>query len=154
MGYRWKEALTLGKAVAGLNAQSKGRRLGIYGPPKGAEEGKPPKKVGLGEDFWLECVGRAVPVKQTEEGVRAVVKDQPIDPESVARYLGSRFGDELADVRAAMTKLAASYEKAELPEIAYELYEKFRPAIARGKRGWGQKGTLDLDVVESLSKGK
>ena len=29
-GHDHKEALTLGKAVAGLNAQSKGRRLGIY----------------------------------------------------------------------------------------------------------------------------
>ncbi len=154
MGYDWEEALTLGKAVAGLNAQSKGRRLGIYGPPKGTEEGKPPKKVGLGEDFWVECVGRAVPVKRTEDGVRAVVKDQPIDPAAVARYLGSRFGGALADVQAAMTKLAASYNTADLAEVAYELYEKFRPAIARGKRGWGQKGTLDLDVIESLSKRK
>ena len=150
MGYEWEEALTLGKAVAGLNAQSKGRRLGIYGFPKGVEEGKPPKKVGLGEDFWVECVGRSVPVKRTEEGIRAVVKDQPIDPASVARYLDSRFGDALPDVRAAMTKLTASYEKAELAEVAYELYEKFRPAVARGKRGWGQKGALDLGVIESL----
>ena len=29
LGYDEKTALTLGKAVAGLNAQSKGRRLGI-----------------------------------------------------------------------------------------------------------------------------
>ena len=29
-GYNRKEALTLAKAVAGLNAQSKGRHLGIY----------------------------------------------------------------------------------------------------------------------------
>jgi len=30
LGYDKNEALTFGKAVAGLNAQSKGRRLGIY----------------------------------------------------------------------------------------------------------------------------
>ncbi len=30
LGYDRKELLTFGKAVAGLNAQSKGRRLGIY----------------------------------------------------------------------------------------------------------------------------
>ncbi len=30
LGYDRKESLTFGKAVAGLNAQSKGRRLGIY----------------------------------------------------------------------------------------------------------------------------
>ena len=32
LGYSEAEALTLGKALAGLNAQSKGRRLGIYAP--------------------------------------------------------------------------------------------------------------------------
>jgi len=32
MGFNWKEALSLGKALAGLTAQSKGRSLGIYKP--------------------------------------------------------------------------------------------------------------------------
>ena len=30
LGYDHETALTLGKAVAGLNAQAKGRRLGIF----------------------------------------------------------------------------------------------------------------------------
>jgi hypothetical protein len=32
LGFNWKEALSLGKAVAGLNAQSKGKRRGIFKP--------------------------------------------------------------------------------------------------------------------------
>ena len=32
LGFHREEALTLGKALAGLNAQSKGRRLGIFKP--------------------------------------------------------------------------------------------------------------------------
>jgi len=150
MGYRWDEALTLGKAVAGLNAQSKGRRLGVYGPPKGTEEGKPPKKVGLGEDFWVEVSGRAVPAKRTQDGARAVVRDQPIEPDKVERYLAGRFGDDLGAVRDAMTALAGAYAPKELAAVAYALYEKFRPAIAPGKKGWGQKGDLDLDLIRSL----
>jgi len=113
MGYRWEEALTLGRAVAGLNAQSKGRRLGIFAERKG-EEGKPPKKVGLGEEFWVEVVGRAVPAKRTEDGVRAVVKDQPIDPDKVERYLRSKFGEDLEAVRAAMDELAKSFDRKKL----------------------------------------
>ena len=38
LGYDHETALTLGKAVAGLNAQSKGRRLGIFEEPKGPQE--------------------------------------------------------------------------------------------------------------------
>ena len=36
LGYDRATALTLGKAVAGLNAQAKGRRLGIYSPRESA----------------------------------------------------------------------------------------------------------------------
>ncbi len=32
LGFRWDESLSLGKALAGLNAQSKDRRLGIFEP--------------------------------------------------------------------------------------------------------------------------
>jgi len=32
LGFDRKESLSLGKAVAGLTAQSKGRRLGIFAP--------------------------------------------------------------------------------------------------------------------------
>src|SRR5438270_3006546 len=42
LGFEEDEALTLGKAVAGLNAQAKGRRLGIFKP----HEEKPKKARG------------------------------------------------------------------------------------------------------------
>lgn len=151
LGYEQETALTFGKAVAGLNAQSKGRMLGIYGPPKAPEPGRKPKKVGLGEDFWVEICGRGVPAKNTEEGIRAVVKDQPIDPDKVQKYLEKAFGESLPDVRKAMTTLAASFNSEELVKSSYSLYEKFRPKIESGKRGWGQKGKLDLGYIRSLA---
>lgn len=44
LGFRKQEAPTLGKAVAGLNAQAKGQRLGIFSPkqekPKEVREKK------------------------------------------------------------------------------------------------------------------
>lgn len=151
LGYDEQAALTLGKALAGLNAQSKGRMLGIYGPPK-AREGEVPKKVGLGEEFWVELCGRGVPAKQTAGGVRAVVKDKPIDPKSVRTYLEKKFGDDLDDVREAMEELAESYSPKELSPEAYSLYEHFRPEIPAGKKGWGAKGKLDLDEIRSMAR--
>ena len=153
LGHDHDTALTLGKAVAGLNAQSKGRMLGIFGPPKGPERGGPPKKVGLGEDFWIDLCGRGVPVKKTEGGIRAVVKDKPIDPVKVETYLAGKFGDDLTAVRGAMEDLAGALDLEELAERAYGLYEKFRPKIPPGKRGWGTKGELDLDFIRSLGAG-
>jgi hypothetical protein len=150
MGYDEDAALTMGKAVAGLNAQSKGRMLGIFGPPKGPEEGGEPKKTGLGEDFWVEVCDRGVPMKQTDAGPRAVVKDKPIDPGKVRVYLTKKFGDDLPAATAAMEELASAHPPDDLNARAYRLYEKFRPQIPPGKKGWGAKGELDLELIRSL----
>jgi hypothetical protein len=153
LGHAADAALTLGKALAGLNAQAKGRILGIYTPPKGPHGGMP-RKAGLGEEFWIEICGRPLPAKRTPAGVRAVVKDEPIDPEKVRAYLTRAFGEDLPAVRNAMETLARSVRPHDLAESAYALYEKFRPAVARGKPGWGQKGELDLDRIRELAHGE
>ncbi len=150
LGYDRDAALTLGKAMAGLTAQTKGRSLGIFKPPK-LVEGKPPKKVGLGEEFWVEICGRPVPAKNTEDGVRAVVKDKPIEPQKVEEYLSKKFGDDLGDVRKTMRTLGSAFVPDDLAGAAYSLYERFRPSIPPGKRGWGAKGNLDLKLIRSLA---
>lgn len=151
MGYEDDAALGLGKCLAGLNAQSKGRMLGIYGRRKPVEDG-PPKKAGLGEEFWIEICGRQLPAKNTSDGIRAVVRDKPVDPGAVQRYLASKFGDDLSDVRHAMEELAGSFDAEYLKQHAYRLYEQFRPSIPSGKRGWGAKGELALDLIRSLGR--
>ena len=151
MGYDREAALTLGKAVAGLNAQTKGRSLGIYGRPKAFHgRGGAPKKVGLGEDFWIELCSRPVPVKNTDDGVRAVIRDKPIDPAAVQRYLQQKFGEDLSRAREAMAHLAGALDPEDLEVEALGLYERFRPDIPKGRTGWGAKGALDLTLIRSL----
>jgi hypothetical protein len=149
LGFDHDEALSLGKAVAGLNAQSKGRRLGIYKPvPQELKKARAQKR---GEEFAIEILGRAVPAINMPEGVRAISKNRPIDAKSVERYLESKFGDELPAARAAMRELAKSLPPSELSQIGFSLYEKFRPAIPAGLTGWGAKGNLDLARIRSLA---
>jgi hypothetical protein len=152
LGFNEDEALSLGKAVAGLNAQAKGRRLGIFKP----HEDKPKKarEKERGEEFWIELCGRPVPATNTNDGIRAVRGRQPIDPDSVRRYLESKFGDDLKAVWSAMTKLAGAFKPGELAHNAYPLYERFRPAIPEGVKGWGAKGELDLGLVKRLAEEK
>ncbi len=100
LGFNQGEALTLGKAVAGLTAQSKGRRLGIFKPvPQEIKKARARKR---GEEFLIEICGRSVPAVNTPDGVRAVIKDKPIEPKSVQRYLESKFGESLETARTAM----------------------------------------------------
>ena len=150
LGFDEDEALTLGKAVAGLNAQAKGRRLDIFKPHE--EKAKKAREKERGERFWVEVLGRPVPATNTDDGIRAVRGRNPIDPDSVRRYLQDKFGDDLKAVRSAMQKLAKAYKPQELAHDAYRLYERFRPDIPAGEKGWGAKGDLDLELIEGLRK--
>ena len=152
LGYEEKTALTLGKAVAGLNAQSKGRRLGIYEEQTEEEKKEEKKKEKPVELEFVEILGRGVPTMKTPNGLRAAEKGKPIYSESVETYLKQRFGDSYEDARAAMEKLAKAYTPKQLEKKAYDLYEEFRPKIPEGTKGWGAKGELDLDYIRSLAK--
>jgi hypothetical protein len=149
IGFDRDEALSLGKAVAGLTAQSKGRRLGIYKPvPQEVKKARARKR---GEEFLIEICGRPVPAVNTADGVRAVIKNKPIEPKSVEQYLESKFGESLGTARAAMRDLAQAFRPEQLSTNAFRLYENFRPAIPEGVTGWGAKGNLDIDRIRSLA---
>lgn len=152
LGHDRGAALSLGKAVAGLTAHAKAKILGIH-PASEPVEGR--KKVTTGaapREFWISVCGRPVPAMKMPEGIRALTKEKTIAPASVQKYLEGAFGDALDEVEAAMRELAASFPLSELESKAWGLYEKFRPVIASGTRGWGQKGELDLGLVRSLAR--
>ena len=94
---------------------------------------------------------RAVPAKHAGKGVRALSGGSPIRPESVQKYLKGKFGDALEDVSRAMLELAKSMPPSQLAGKAYPLYEKFRPEIPPGKKGWGASGKLDLDLIRKMA---
>ena len=101
---------------------------------------------------FIEILGRGVPAVKTPQGLRASIKGEEIDAESVQKYLKQKFGDDLDEAHAAMEKLAKAYTPKQLEREAYGLYEKFRPKIPEGTKGWGAKGELDLDYIVSLAK--
>jgi hypothetical protein len=84
--------------------------------------------------------------------MRAAIKGEAITPESVQHYLEQKFGDDLEPARAAMEALAKAHTPRQLEAGAYALYEKFRPEIPEGKKGWGVKGELDLDHIRPLAR--
>jgi hypothetical protein len=151
LGFTHDEALTLGRAVAGLNAYSKGVSLGLFTPaPDEVREQR--RKMRPKETITVALLHRAVPAVHTEDGLRALTPDsKPMEPRSVERYLSSKFGARYEAASEAMRELAHSRPPQVLAGEAYALYEKFRPAVAPGVRGWGAAGTLDLDVVRGMA---
>ena len=103
------------------------------------------------EAVTIDLLHRAVPAKYTDEGLRALSGESPIRPDSVQKYLESKFGEALEDVSNAMLGLAKALPPPELGEKAYALYEKFRPEIPPGKKGWRASGKLDLDLIHKMA---
>ncbi len=152
LGFDWDEALSLGKALAGLNAQAKGQRLGIFAPRAPSDVERARAETERKKRLTVALMGRLIPVTHTPDGLRALAKERPITPESVERYLRSKFSDHYETVLAAMRELAEAFEPEELAEVAFSLYEQFRPEVPEGVRGWGAKGELRLDRIRGLAK--
>jgi hypothetical protein len=152
VGFDPDEALTLGKAVAGLTAQAKGRRLGIF-EQRPAEELEKVRNLREGMDAKkVPFMGRLIPCVKTEDGIRTLVKAKPVDPASVQRYLAGRFADNLPLVRAKLATLAGTYEQNDLLVQAMNVYMRLRPNVPTGREGWGKQGLLDTDKIDRLIK--
>lgn len=143
-------ALTLGHAVAGSSARAKARSIGLtddkdHDAEKREHELRPAIKP-------IHLLGRDIRVLATPDGeVLADDRSKPASPDAVRRYLAKAFGDRLADVRAAMTAAAATVPPERLNQLGFRIYEGFRPDIAAGAQGWGAKGQLSLDRVQSAA---
>jgi hypothetical protein len=149
LGFEPAEALTLGRALAGLTAQAKGMRLGIFEPSAPEEVHERRQRLGEGERLEVQLLGRTLLVVRTPEGLRALDKGRPA---RVERYLAGKFGQDLEAVRGAMQALAGSMPPAELARRAFALYERFRPGVPSGEAGWGAKGVLALDRIRSAAE--
>ena len=70
----------------------------------------------------------------------------------VAAQLSNAGACRLQVARHALEELAGSYKEEEIGEHCYHLYEQFRPTVASGQKGWGQKGQLDLSQIRQLAE--
>lgn len=152
LGYDGDEALTLGRAVAGLTAQSKGRRLGIYTASSDEERAKlREKREEIGAET-VEVMDRVIPCVRTPDGLRALSKASPADPESVRKYLAGRFKENLSVVEAKLVGLAATFDPTELDRAAMDVYMRLRPNVPKGREGWGKAGLLDTEKIDELAR--
>lgn len=152
LGFKREEALTLAKGLTGITAHAHGEALGIYREKEEGKSKSKSKQPKEGVIFTQLFLRKQIPVMRTADGIRAVNKGEPIKPESVERYLQSKFGEALPEARAAMEQLAKSLPPKELSKEAYALYGQFTPQVPKGAEGWGAKGELDLDAIRALSR--
>lgn len=141
-------SLTFGRYVAGSSARLKARRLGISDEKQGAEErsaraAEPKPRLEV-----VRLLGREVPVLPADDGTpRADDNGKPASAKSVQAYITRAFGDRLPEARLAMESLASSLPPEELNRVGFKLYERFRPEVPEGVKGWGARGELNLGRI-------
>jgi hypothetical protein len=139
LGFERDEALTLGRAVASLGGRVSNAPPEVVTPAKIVEMRA---KLRLGQTIDVSVIDRVVSIARMAEGLRAVVKNRPIDPASVELYLGEKFGDHINSVAGAMICLAETLPPSRLAERAFELYEQFRPETSE----------LDIDRIMASTR--
>ena len=152
LGFDHDEALTLGRAVAGLSALAKGRRLGIFEPTPDNLDQK--RKEHGPDEVMVDFMQRHVPVIVTPDGIRAATHGKPMNPQGVEKYVAGKFGAHLDEARAAMTTLAMNIPVSEINHRAFGLYTRFRPEIPEGVEGWGASGALSLEAIRHAADQK
>jgi hypothetical protein len=151
LGHPADTALTLGAAIAGTAARAKARRLGLD-EDRGGDADRRPRPDHVRPPApppTVRLLGREIEVVRDAGSGRAVAAHdgRPQSAASVASYLTRAFGGRLGEVRDAMRRLAASLPPEELDRTGFRLYERFRPEVPEGVRGWGAKGELRIDRI-------
>ena len=96
-GFTFDEAVTFGKAISGLFAHSKGKKIGVIEDTPKDPEAEADKKKAKMEKF--EVFGNSVYGKTTEKGRFALESGKAIAPNSVKAYLHRAFKDDYDRVR-------------------------------------------------------
>ena len=149
LGFDRQEALSLGKALAGITPRSTGIWLGLFDPVAPSARQRRQAMVA-GDKITVDLMGIPVPAVVTPEGIRATNREGVCAPAPVDRYLAEQFRNALPKVTAAMGRLAASRPPAELARQGFKLYLEFRPAPASDATGRDSTGTLELAKIDAL----
>lgn len=120
-----------GKAIAQMLALARGRSLGIFDASD--------RRVTRANKGYKRIAGFKIPVAMLN-----------VSPDSVRRGLQRSFGKSLEIVSHKLMSLARQYDVDEIGKHTYRLYEQFRPVVAEGLAGWGQRSVLDLKTIDRL----
>jgi hypothetical protein len=137
---------TLGRFVTGSSARTKTHNLGIADDAQGAADRRERAAAMKPQRQVVRLLGRAVTVVPADdETLRADDNRNLASARRVRSYISRAFGDRLNQGHAAMEALVAS-----LNRVGFCLYERFRPDVPAGTEGWGAKGELRIERIQSV----
>jgi len=147
----WQTCLSAGASIASLCAISKGRSIGAIDPPS---QDKKTKQDKTSDDDDNEDEEEITVMHFPLHIKNGLVVDRSSKPKpGNEKTLESKFGEEEEhEARQVFRDCLQTWKghEDELNKKAFGMYEKFRPDVAKGQRGWGRKGEMSLEEVEKV----
>ncbi|KAK5049079.1 hypothetical protein LTR84_005502 [Exophiala bonariae] len=150
----WPTCLAIGSQISTLCAISKGRSIGAIepaDPDKKAQKDEKKRKTADSADQEFDVMGFPMHVKNGELVVQGEAK------KGNEGLLVGKFGNEQDYEKAknAMTDALQGWKgKGDLlDKKAFGMYERFRPSVKSGQRGWGRKGELTVKQIREVVRG-
>ncbi len=84
-------------------------------------------------------LGHDLPIAEEDGGLRALDHGKPGAVAPARAYVEKAFGKHLPEMREPMEHSASRQDPEELNRVGFRLYERFRPEVAPGAKGWGAK---------------
>jgi hypothetical protein len=149
----WVTCLSVGGAISTITAIAKGRSIGRVEKPEPSEAAE--RRMQQREKAQKEHLDEIEVMHfnlRLRDGKAFVGDKLSSGNEATPR---KKFGDEpYAKTKSVLEDALRSWKGKEedLDRQAFKMYEKFRPSIPAGAKGWGRKGQLNLQNVKDAIK--
>jgi hypothetical protein len=143
----WVACLSIGNAISSLCAVSKGRSIGLIEPADGTKKDKKTHQRQLDDTRIVKVMAFSLPIKG--DAVILGSKPKPLKGESLKHKFGAQQYDAVKAVFEDSLQSWKGHED-ELNTKAFHMYEQFRPTVASGQKGWGQKGELSTSEIAKI----
>lgn len=147
----WETCLSAGSAISTICAVAKGRSIGTIGERDESEEKQHKRDEAKKKQKDLDVIEVMQFKLKIKDGLALVGSERKGKP-SGEEGLKKKFGEvEYKNTREQFDESLQSWKgnEEELNKQAFGFYEEFRPDVSHGQKGWGRKGELDLEKVNS-----
>lgn len=143
----WDLCLSIGSSISTITAISKGRAIGSIAPP---DESKKRKGDDDDDEEDLPTINvMGFPIITKGDAVMVKGKPKTTREANLQRKYGEGNYERAKDT---MMEALESWkgDEDDLDGQAFHMYEKFRPDVATGQKGWGRKGELHLSKIKDV----
>ncbi|KAF2679844.1 hypothetical protein K458DRAFT_421931 [Lentithecium fluviatile CBS 122367] len=148
----WSTCISAGSAISTICAVAKGRSIGTISERDDSEptQWKREQAEKVKKDFdEIHVMQFRLKLKDGLALVGSEKKGKPANEELLRKKYGE---DAYARVKKCFKQVLRLWEgeEDELSKRGFRMYERLRPDVSKGEKGWGRKGELSLETVKSV----